>query len=41
MTGAFDRVMPAWLLHNIREKKIPEWIVKWVSSFISNMTTML
>ncbi len=28
MTGAFDRVVPARLLHNMRVKKIPEWIVK-------------
>jgi hypothetical protein len=40
-TGAFDRVVPARLLHNIRERKIPEWIVKWVGSFISNQTTTL
>ncbi len=36
MTGAFDRVVPAQLLHNMRERKIPDWIVKWVGSFISN-----
>ncbi len=41
MTGAFDRVVPARLLHNMRERKIPEWIVKWVGSFISNTTTTL
>ncbi len=39
MTGAFDRVVPARLLHNMRERKIPDWIVKWVDSFISNRTT--
>jgi hypothetical protein len=41
MTGALDRVVPARLLHNMRERRIPEWIVKWVSSFISNRTTTL
>jgi hypothetical protein len=41
MTGAFDRVVPARLLHYMRERKIPEWIVKWVGSFISNRTTTL
>jgi hypothetical protein len=41
MTGAFDRVVPAQLLHNMRERKIPEWKVKWVGSFISNRTTTL
>jgi hypothetical protein len=39
MSGAFDRVVPERLLHNMRERKIPEWIVKWVGSFISNRTT--
>jgi hypothetical protein len=41
MTGAFDRVVPARLLHNMRERKIPKLIVKWVGSFISNRTTTL
>ncbi len=41
MTGAFDRVVPTWLLHNMRERKFPEWIVKWVGNFISNQTTTL
>jgi hypothetical protein len=41
MTGALDRVVPARLLHIMRERKIPEWIVKWVGSFISNRTTTL
>jgi hypothetical protein len=41
MTGAFDRVVPTRLLHNMRERKISEWIVKWVASFISNRTTTL
>jgi hypothetical protein len=40
-TGSFDRVVPARLLHNMRERKIPEWIVKWVGSFISKRTTTL
>jgi hypothetical protein len=41
MTRAFDRVVLARLLHNMRERNILEWIVKWVSSFISNRTTTL
>jgi hypothetical protein len=28
MTGAFDRVVPARLLHDMREREIPDWIVK-------------
>ncbi len=41
MTWAFDRVVPARLLHNMRERKIPEWRVKWVGTFISSSTTTL
>jgi hypothetical protein len=41
ITGAFDRVIPARLLYNIRERQIPDRIVKWVGSFISNRTTTL
>ncbi len=41
MTGAYDRIVSAQLLYNMRESKIPEWIVKWVGSFISNRTTTL
>jgi hypothetical protein len=40
-TGAFHRVVLARLLHNMRERKISEWIMKWVGSFISNRTTTL
>ncbi len=36
ITGAFNRVVPARLLHNMMEIKVPEWILKWVGSFISN-----
>jgi hypothetical protein len=41
MTGAYDRVVPVRLLHNMRERKILKWIVKWEGSFISNRTTTL
>ncbi len=41
MTGAFDRVVPAQLLQNMRERKILDWIVKWVGSLISSNTTTL
>jgi hypothetical protein len=41
MTGAFGRVMPAGLLHNMRERRIPEWTEKWVVSYISNKSTTL
>ncbi len=41
MTGAFGKVVPAHLLHNMRITKMPERIVKGVGSFISNRTTSL
>jgi hypothetical protein len=41
MTGAFDGVIPARMLHNMRERKVPDWIVKWVGSSISNRTMTL
>ncbi len=41
ITGAFDRVVPAQLIHNLRKIKNPEWIVKWVVIFISKITTTL
>jgi hypothetical protein len=39
MTGAYDRVVPARLLHNLKERKVHEWIVKWVGSSINNRIT--
>jgi hypothetical protein len=39
MTWAFDRAVPAWLLNNKKKRKFPEYIVKCVSSFISDRTT--
>ncbi len=41
MIGAFDRVVPARLPHNMRERNIPKRIVKLVRSFISNGTMTL
>jgi hypothetical protein len=41
MTGAFDWVVPAQLLYNMRERKIIEWILKGVGSFIRNRTMTL
>jgi hypothetical protein len=31
MTGAFDRVVPARLLHDLRKRHIPEWIFSYIS----------
>ncbi len=41
MMGAFDRVVPAWRRDNMRERIIPECIVKWMGSFISKKSTTL
>jgi hypothetical protein len=41
MTGAFDRVVPSRLLHNLRKRQVPEWIVSYISSFISQRSTSL
>lgn len=41
IAGAFDTVNPVRLLHILRGKKIPFWLVRWVSSFLSDRTTTL
>lgn len=41
MSGAFDHVVHARLLHILRTKRIPESIVGWIASFISNRSTSL
>lgn len=39
--GAFDRVDREKLLEILAEKKIPDWIIKFVWSFLSNRSTTL
>ncbi len=41
MTGAFDRVVPVRLLHNLRKRCIPQWLVNFISSFLSDSSTTL
>jgi hypothetical protein len=41
MTGAFDRVAPVGLFHNIGQRCIPQWLVKFISSFHSDRSTCL
>jgi Reverse transcriptase (RNA-dependent DNA polymerase) len=41
MTGAYDRVSHERLIHNLRQKKIPEWVTRYVNSFLSERTTCL
>ena len=33
VSGAFDTVSHPMLLHNLRKRKIPQWIATWVGSF--------
>ncbi len=41
MTGTFNRVVPVRLLHNLRKRCIPQWLVDFISSFLSDRTTSL
>ncbi len=41
MTGTFDRVVPVQLLHNLRKRCISQWLVKFISSFLSKRSTSL
>ncbi len=36
MTGAFNRVIHVRLHHNLRKSCIPQWLVKFISSFLSD-----
>ena len=38
---AFDHVFHSWLLHNLRFKSIPEYIVKWTANFLSKRSTSI
>jgi hypothetical protein len=41
MTVGFDRVVPVQLLHNLKKKCIPQWLVNFISSFLSERSTSL
>lgn len=41
ISGAFDHVNHARLLHNLRKRRIPIFIVDWISSFLTDRTTDL
>ena len=41
VTGAFDNVSHEKLLHNLRKRRIDPKIVDWISSFISNRSTVI
>jgi exonuclease III len=39
--GAFDRVTHPRLLHNLRQRKIPETYVHWIASFLTERATSI
>ena len=39
--GAFDHVSHERLAHNLRKRKVPLLIVKWVQSFVTDRTTTI
>ena len=41
ISGAFDTVNSTRLLHVLRSKGLPAWLVRWVQSFLSDRTTTL
>jgi ribonuclease HI len=41
VSGAFDNVSHARLLHNLRKRKVDEKTVKWIASFLSNRHTSI
>ena len=41
VSGAFDTVSHRRLIHNMRKRKIPEWIAKWTDSFLKERETTL
>ncbi len=41
ISGAFDYVSHDRLLHNLRKRKIPEMLVRWVGSFLTDRTTTI
>ena len=41
VAGALNNVYHERLLHNIKKRKIPQYIVKWTKSFLENRDTRL
>jgi exonuclease III len=41
ISGAFDHVSHERLLHNLRKRRIPEIIVRWVTSFLKDRQTKI
>jgi hypothetical protein len=41
VSGAFDNVSHARLLHNLRKRRISEAYISWIASFLTDRTTVL
>jgi hypothetical protein len=41
VSGAFDNVSHARLLHDLRKRRVDEKTVKWIASFLSNRHTSI
>ena len=41
LAGAFDKVVHKRVLHCLRARRIPEWIVQYIASFLSERTTTI
>ena len=41
VSGAFDRVSHARLIHNLRKRRIPESLIRWIQSFLTDRSTEL
>lgn len=41
ISGAFDNVSYKQLIHNIRDARLPDWVAKYIRSFLTNRTTTL
>ena len=41
VSGAFDNVSHARLLHNLRKRRIDERTVRWIASFLTDRSTVI
>jgi hypothetical protein len=41
VSGAFDNVLHARLLYDLRKRRVDEKTVKWIASFLSNRHTSI
>ena len=41
VAGAFNHVLHNRLIHNMKRRKVPDFIVRWVENFLQNRRTRL